>query len=294
MCLATLCVCAAFAGAVTRAAQPEPPIVVTPTWLAQHLQDADLVVLHVATLRGDYDREHIPGARFLWSTSLAGSTPEQSVAVPDARTAERVLEQLGVSDRSRIVLCHVLGDVAAAARIYVTLEQLGLGDRTFILDGGLEAWKAEGRPVTRETFRHRRGTLTLKPRGDVIADVEFVAARYRQPGVRLVDARSPQGFNAPGGAVVRGGHIPGAVNLPFTSLTDSTDRYRPLDSLRVRFERAGVQPGDEIITYCNVGRTASPVYVAAKMLGYTVRLYDGSFEEWSRREDLPVEGKSVK
>ena len=89
----------------------------------------------------------------------------------------------------------------------------------------------------------------------------------------------------------RTGHIPGAVNVPFTAVVDTTNRYLPVDSLKARFESAGIKPGDDIVAYCNSGRTACPVYVAAKMLGYTVHLYDGSFEEWSRQEDLPVDVK---
>ena len=83
------------------------------------------------------------------------------------------------------------------------------------------------------------------------------------------------------------------VSLPFTAVTDSVDRYLPPDSLKALFGAAGLEPGNALVAYCNTGRTASPIYVVAKLLGYDVRLYDGSFEEWSRRLDLPVEMKAV-
>jgi len=273
-----------------RATTPAVRVLVTPGWLAERLQDPNVVVLHVASLRADYDREHIPGARFLWPTWIAESTPEGSLQVPEVEKIEVTLEKLGITDKSQIVLCHVLGDVSTTARMYVTLDYAGLGERTFILNGGLEAWKSEGRPVTSVVAKHRKGSLSLRPRAEVLADIEEVAAISHSPGSRLVDARSARAYGAAGGGgVVRGGHIPGAINLPFTAVTDSASRYLPPDSLAVLFESAGLEPGAAVVAYCNSGRTASPIYVAAKLLGYDVRLYDGSFEEWSRRLDLPVE-----
>jgi thiosulfate/3-mercaptopyruvate sulfurtransferase len=289
------CLCASLIAGVAGATEPGARILVSPSWLSEHLQDPSLVVLQVANLRADYDSGHIPGARFLWLTSIAASTPEQSLVMPATKTLERALEQLGVSNDSRVVICHVLGDVTAAARVYVTLDRLGLGDRTSILDGGLEAWKAEGQPLSREVPKYRRGQLSPKVDENVVVDLADVAGRYRNAGVRLVDGRPASSFNAQAGAgVVRGGHIPGAVSLPYSSLVDSTERYLPLDSLRTRFAAASLQPGDEIIAYCQVGRSACPVYVAARMLGFKVRFYDGSFEEWSRHPELPVEGKPAK
>lgn len=272
------------------AAAPSEPIAVKPAWLAAHLQDPDLVILQVSALRDDYTREHIPGARFLWPTWLTVSTPDLGFEMPPVDSLTTVLRRLGIANDSRIVICHVLGDVYGAARVYVTLDYLGLGDRARILDGGLAAWKAAGLPVTKDEPRHAPGTFTPVPRPDAVIHLDAMRERYRAAGVQLLDARSPQDYNAVAGlGVLRGGHIPGALNLPATTLFDSLDCYQPLDSLATRFRRAGLKPDGEVITYCGVGRTACPAYVAARMLGYDVRLYDGSFSEWARKEDLPVE-----
>ena len=290
--LLTLIITIACAGACTRAATAErpAPITVTPEWLAGRLQDSKLVVLHVASLRDDYTREHIPGARFLWPTWLAVSTPDLGYELAPVDSLAAVLRRLGVSNDSEVVLCHVLGDVAGTARMYVTLDYLGMGDRTRILDGGLPAWKAAGHPVTKDIASYAPGNFTPHLDKDAIVHFDTMRSRYRSEGTQVIDARGPKEYNAPDGpTVVRGGHIPGALNIPFTSLLDSLDRYQPLDTLAARFAKAGVKPGSELIAYCNSGRTASPVYVAAKLLGYNVRLYDGSFFEWSRREDVPVE-----
>jgi thiosulfate/3-mercaptopyruvate sulfurtransferase len=182
-----------------------------------------------------------------------------------------------------------LGDAAVAARAYIALDYLGLGDRTYILDGGLEAWKAEGKPVTKEIPARKTTKFTPKVKSGVFVDLDYVKAHSGKPGFRLVDCRSRIGFNTSGVGIFRPGHIPGAINLPFATVLDSTNKYLPIDSLKGKFESAGIKPGDELITYCYSGRATCPVYVAAKMLGYNVHLYDGSFEEWSRHEELPVE-----
>ena len=282
-------VAVAVACAAQTAEQPAQ-ILVTPQWVAERLGDPKLVVLHVASVRDDHIREHIAGARYLWPTWFAVSTPSAVYELPPVDSLTAALRRLGVSNESEIVLYHVLGDVASTARMYVTLDYLGMGDRTRILDGGLPAWKAAGYPVTKDIASYAPGNFTPHLDKDAIVHFDTMRSRYRSEGTQVIDARGPKEYNAPDGpTVVRGGHIPGALNIPFTSLLDSLDRYQPLDTLAARFAKAGVKPGSQLIAYCNSGRTASPVYVAAKLLGYNVRLYDGSFFEWSRREDVPVE-----
>jgi thiosulfate/3-mercaptopyruvate sulfurtransferase len=289
-----LVLAAALVGGAT-AVEPAAPVLVTPAWLAEHLSDPSLVVLQVAALRSDYDREHIPGARFVWLGWLAESSPEGSFDLPPARLLRERLERLGLSADSRIVICHSLGDVSGGARVFVTLDHAGLGDRTSILDGGLEGWKAQGCPLSTTEPRVARGRLPRTLPARAVVGLDYVTGCYREPGVRLVDGRPKPLFDSAAlGGVLRGGHILGAVSLPAAALTDSTDRYLPADSLRARFERAGVRPGEHLIAYCQIGRSAAPVYVAARILGYDVRLYDGSYEQWSRRLDLPVEGRSAK
>lgn len=218
------------------------------------------------------------------------STPGGSYDLPEPKVLRERLERLGISSGSRIVICHALGNSMAAARTYATLDEVGLGARTSILNGGLEAWKAAGRPVTTAEPRVRRGRLGPLPPGRAFVGMEEVVANYRAQGVQLVDARPKPAYDgAPGFGIFRGGHIPGAVCVPYTAMTDKEERFLPPDSLRAIFERSGVKPGERLIGYCGVGAGVCPVYVAAKILGYDVRLYDGSYEQWSRPLDLPVE-----
>ena len=263
-------------------------VLVTPQWLAGHLNDPNLVVLNVAQNARAYRSGHIPGARFLWVTRFAASNPDLSFELVPVGQLDTLMEGLGISIDSRIVLCGVNGNVSATARAYVTLEYLGMGDRTSILDGGFEAWKASGNPVSKESPSYKRGSFTPRLKRDAIVDVEYVKSHMNAAGVTVLDARAPDFYNGVGGGFPRPGRIPGAVNVFYTTLFDTTDRYLPLDSLKAKFAAAGIKPNDDIITYCHVGQTASSDYIAAKLLGHTVHLYDGSFEDWSGREELPV------
>jgi thiosulfate/3-mercaptopyruvate sulfurtransferase len=271
-------------------AQPgRAPMLVTTSWLSDHLSDPRLVVLHVASLRRDYDQGHVPGARYLWVGALAQSTPEMSfeaVPVPQIRKA---LEALGVSNRSRIVLCGVGGNVSPTARMFLTLEYVGLGDSTSILDGQFDAWKSEGRTVSKEAPRISRGSFKPRVHDDVFVSADWVKDHVNAAGVAIVDARAPQFYAGASAGQPRSGHIPSARNVYFATLVDSTNRFLPDAKLQELFDKAGVGPGDEIAAYCHVGQTASLVYVAAERLGHRVHLYDGSFDEWSGRMDLPVE-----
>jgi len=270
------------------ASDDKAPILVTPQWLAEHLKDPNLVVLNVAQNARAYRGGHIPGARFLWVTRVAASNPELSFELVPVDQLDTLMEGLGVSNDSRIVLCGVNGNVSPTARVYITLEYLGMGDRTSILDGGVEAWKSAGNPVSKEAPSYKRGSFTHHLKPDAIVDVEYVKSHMKTAGVALLDARAPEFYRGIGGGFPRPGRIPGALNLFFNTLFDTTNKYLPVDSLNAKFTAAGIKPGDDIITYCHVGQTASSDYIAAKLLGHTVHLYDGSFEDWSGREELPV------
>ncbi len=273
------------------AAEPRTDILVTPGWLAERIDDPSVVVVQVADVRLDYLREHIPGARFLWPGWLEKSTPDLNVELFPVAEMDSVLESLGISNSSQIVLCHTytLGSAAGVARAWVTLDYLGMGERTKILDGGFEAWKAQGKPTTKEIPEYSRGNFAPRLRENVFVGPDYVQARMAEVGVRLVDCRRPVDFRGDTKSVLPGGHIPGAVNLPSTSVVGETRYYAPIDTLKAKFAAAGVQPGDEIIAYCYRGKSACFTYVAATMLGYKAHVYDGSFEEWWGRGDLPLE-----
>lgn len=269
---------------------PLGPLVTT-AWLGEHLKDRDLVLLHVGD-RAEYDKEHLPGARFVSLRDIAQRTPDGltlEMLPPD--TLRRRLEALGVSDASKVVVYFGNDWVTPATRVLFTLDWAGLGDHSALLDGGMPAWKAEGRAVTAEAPATRAGTLSsLEVRPSLVVDNAWVRAHLKSTGVRVVDARAAMFYSGPRHGEHRAGHVPGAVNVPFTEVAGDDLRFKNRETLAALFRDAGVAPGDTIVAYCHIGQQGTAVVLAARLLGRPVKLYDGSFEDWSRRAELPVEG----
>jgi thiosulfate/3-mercaptopyruvate sulfurtransferase len=278
---------------------PTADIVVSAQWLRSHIDDPNLVVLDLSMPGMDsidfYKAGHIPGARSLDFHSLFSSggvgTNQRTMQVLPVDSLKRVFETLGVSDGSTIVLYSASGSVSPVARAFVTLDYLGLGARTHILNGGFDTWKAAGGPVQTTTPRITPTTLHVTPHTAAIVNGAYVLAHIKDDNVSIVDARAPEFYTGaePGHGSVRTGHIPGAHNVYFLALADSvTGAYLTPAEARARFEAAGVALTKPVIVYCHIGQTASVDYLQLRRLGVPVSLYDGSFEGWSRHEDYPV------
>jgi thiosulfate/3-mercaptopyruvate sulfurtransferase len=266
-------------------------MIVSTQWLTGHLRDPEVVVLAVGQ-KADYDMGHIPESRFIDFASIrtAGGADALNTELPPMKDLAAAFGKLGVSSNSRIVLYMLTDWLSPMARVYLTLDAMGLGARASILDGSLAIWKSEHRPVTRETPAVNPGRIDPCPQSDVIANLDYVRSHLRTPGAAIVDARLPQFYSgAQSGQRGRAGHIPGAGSLPFNSLVEDNGKFRSLAALQELFRAAGAQPGDRVVSYCHVGQQASVVYFVARYLGYDARMYDGSMDEWSRHDDLPLE-----
>ncbi len=270
------------------------PFFVSTQWLAENLNDKNLVVLQVGFSRGEYRLGHIPGARFLWFNALAPSTPDLSTEMPTAAEGKKVLEELGITPSSTIVLVFTGANVTITTRMYLALAYFGFGDKTALLDGGYELWKSEGRPVSKEIPVVKKSTLRLAVHSGVITDADWVKKNLANKAVSIVDARTRNFYDGNGGGVSRQGHITGAKHLVFSSMLDSINRIRPREELQKLFDSAGIAHGNTVVTYCHVGQQATLVYYAARMLGYDAKVYDGCFEDWNvRDESFPVSKKTV-
>lgn len=275
------------------AQQPTGPSLATVEWLATHRADPALVLLHVGD-KAEYDAGHIPGARFIELRDL--STPrvegQLSLQLPADDVLEQALEGFGIGDSSTVVVYFGKDWVSPATRVVFTLDYAGLGARTRLLDGGMPAWVGAGHKVSTDApTPPARGSLTLRPRRDAVATLAWLQDPSRTTDTRIVDARNTEFYTGASdgrGSIPRPGHITGAVSLPFGSFVNGDNTFKSREALEQLFATAGVSRSKTTVTYCHIGQQATVPYVVARMLGFDVRLYDGSFEEWARTPAAPV------
>lgn len=264
-------------------------------WLADHLEDSTVVVLHVGRDSTTYLEGHIPGARFLAIERFVVERAGRPNELPPVADLAAVFESLGVSDDSRVVL---YGDFNGlwAARAFFTLDYLGRGDRVAMLDGGLQSWRTDGYPITTEQPNVTAGRLSVSPIPTTVVDGTWMRERLHSPMTVLLDARPPDQYRGEvaGRDVKRPGHIPGAVSFFWEETLASRERPVLLhrDSIRRMYRERGIVDGDTIVTYCRTGIQASHAYFIAKFLDHPVKLYDASYLEWSNLTNHPVESSA--
>ena len=278
------------AGLQTKPVQP----LVEADWLMRNIGSEDLVVVHLERRPGEYADEHIPGARPLRFNAITwdGERGWRS----EFRTLEETIGALRAAGVGRESLVVIYGSsMTATARAWVTFDLLGLGDRAFLLNGGITAWKAAGGAV-------ESGDAPPVEPGDVVPDnpidfrvpADWIHARLDDPSLVLLDARPDDEYTGADGGLGgegRPGHIPGAAQLYWEELMDPANntRFRPTDEIARILERHGAGEGRTHVVYCMIGMRASVDYIAARMLGLDVRFYDASWRDWGDRADLPTE-----
>jgi thiosulfate/3-mercaptopyruvate sulfurtransferase len=267
----------------------QQPVLVSPQWVNENLKDPDLVILYTGfVIKADYEREHIEGSRFLWPEWLAFNTPDANMISADAKTATKVLQDLGINKNSKIVICHRGGDVTIASRMFLSLEHYGLKGQVSFLNGGIEAWKKAGYPVTNKPANFKKGNYEAADNG-LLVSKDYVQNALQTKSSEVVDARAKRWYDGDPTGNPRDGHITGTKNIPYPDMVDSTNSIKPISMLEKNFTTAVPDKNKEVVVYCFIGQTASVDYLVGRSLGYNMKLYDGSMQEWSRDEKLPME-----
>lgn len=293
-CAAALLLVAFAPEARAQRAAIEP--LVTTEWLQRELARPDLVILQLGTAE-EFAKGHVPGAvaldyaREVIAPAVDGG---MRVELPTTEALQAMLRAKGVTATSRVVLVFDQpATFVRAGRTFFTLEWAGLAGRVAVLDGGYPKWAREARYVATGAGRRVAPSkrLTLAPETARRATKDDVVTTIGKAGMRIVDARDTVFYqDLRDNQMPRGGHIASAVNLPFSTVTNADGTLRTREELEGLVRAAGVGADESLVSYCHLGVQASWMYLALRVLGRDVRMYDGSFDEWSRDASLPVEG----
>ena len=277
-----------------------PDVLVSTEWVAAHLDDPAVRIVESNEDPLLYPSGHVPGAvQIDWASDLNDPLRRDYL---DKTAFDALMQRNSIGRETTVVFYGDKSNWWACYAFWV-FQLFGHG-RAKVMDGGRLKWEQEKRPLTRSVIdpaTREPSTYYAPPRDDTrVRMFRDQVLRHQATGKPLIDVRSPDEFTGkrthmpeyPQEGVLRGGHIPGARNVPWGRAANADGTFLPADALRAIYEgEAGLRPNDDVVTYCRIGERSSHTwFVLTYLLGYTrVRNYDGSWTEWGNSVGLPIE-----
>ena len=276
-----------------------PDALVSTEWLADHLEAPDIRIVDGSFYlpaqkrnpRAEYENQHIPGTVFFDIDEIADTTSSLPHMLPSPEKFSARVRKLGLGDGNKIVIYDTT-PMTGAARVWWMFRAMGHKD-VAILDGGLPKWMAEGRPVTDDPPLPRNRHFTARLDNTLVRSLDDVKELIQSKREQIVDARAAARFRGEAPeprAGLRGGHMPGAFNLPYNDLIDpKTGTMLSSEQIAHRIAGSGIDPAKKVTASCGSGVTACVVALGLYLIGAPhAAVYDGSWTEWGGRDDTPI------